>query len=62
MRYVGGSREDAFRCGKFCTMRKAIVVDIDGTLCELTDNPYIHTGNEVMKEDIWREIYLDWCF
>ena len=54
--------EDAFRCGKFCTMRKAVIVDIDGTLCELTDNPYIHTGNEIMKEDIWREIYLDWCF
>ncbi len=41
-------------------MRKAVIVDIDGTLCELTDNPYIHTGDEVMKEIIWGEIVFNW--
>ena len=43
-------------------MRKAIIVDIDGTLCELTDTPYIHTGNEELRDQVWWDIYMSWCF
>lgn len=42
--------------------KSCVIFDLDGTLCELGDsaNPYNHSGEEVIRPDIYEELVKEW--
>lgn len=42
--------------------KSCVILDLDGTLCELgeSSSPYNHTGEEVIRPDIYEELVKEW--